>query len=204
MRAQVRLLASNALQLPQHAFSTNRALIGASTSNEKGISEHIAQLLQRITGIVAADVWGNAKPLLILFTESLNVRFAVRIEEFLAALLPSGFEFGRGDVPVRPAFFGNGTQVLTEIFQSGPTEEPVAVVNLINDKTGLEDNHVRDDGIVGRIGVFGDVEIFLDGSTGVGEERPVGADAGAIFIRLGDVVGADGDKPAIGDLEFVM
>ena len=44
------------------------------------------------------------QPLLVLFTESLGVRFAVRIEEFLAALLPCCFEFGRGDVPVRPAF----------------------------------------------------------------------------------------------------
>jgi hypothetical protein len=50
-----------------------------------------------------------AIPLLILFTESLDVRFAVRIEEFLAALLPRRFEFGRCDVPVRPAFLGNGT-----------------------------------------------------------------------------------------------
>jgi len=35
--------------------------------------------------------------------------FAVRIEEFLAALLPRRFEFGGCDVPVRPAFLGNGT-----------------------------------------------------------------------------------------------
>ena len=34
-------------QLPQHTFSTNRALIGASTTNEKGISEHRAQPLER-------------------------------------------------------------------------------------------------------------------------------------------------------------
>ena len=50
-----------------------------------------------------------AIPLLILFTESLDVRFAVRIEEFLVALLPRRFEFGRCDVPVPPAFLGNGT-----------------------------------------------------------------------------------------------
>jgi hypothetical protein len=36
-----------------------------------------------------------AMPLLILFTESLDVRFAVRIEEFLAALLPRCFEFAK-------------------------------------------------------------------------------------------------------------
>ena len=58
-------------------------------------------------------------PLLILFTEGLDVRFSVRIEEFLAALLPRRFEFGRCDVPVRPAFLGNDTQVLAELFQVG-------------------------------------------------------------------------------------
>ena len=126
----------------------------------------------------------------ILFTESLNVRLAVRIEEFLAALLPRRSEFGPGDVPVRPAFFGNSTQVLAKVFHSGPAEEPVAVVNLINDKTGLEDNHVGNHGIVEWIGVFGDVEIFLDDAPGVGKERPVGADTAAVFSRLGDIVGA--------------
>jgi hypothetical protein len=100
--------------------------------------------------------------LLILFTESLEVRFVVRIEEFLAALLPCRFEFGRCNVPVRPASLGNGTQLLVEIFECGPAEEPVAVVDLVNNQTGTEDNHVGDHGIVDRIRVFGDVEIFLD------------------------------------------
>jgi hypothetical protein len=145
-----------------------------------------------------------ATPLLILFTESLIVHFAVRIKEFLAALLPRRFEFCHCDVPVCPTFFGYGTEVLAEIFHSGPAEEPVAVVDLINDKTGLEDNHVGDHGIVGRIRVFGDVEIFLDDTPRVGEERPVGTDPAAIFIRLSDIVGADRDKPAIGNLELTM
>jgi hypothetical protein len=145
-----------------------------------------------------------AIPLLILFTESLDVRFAVRIEEFLAALLPRRFEFGRCDVPVRPAFFGNGAQILAEIFHGGPTEEPIAVVDLINDKTGLEHNHVGDHGIVEWISVFGDVEIFLDDTPRVGEERPVGTNSAAIFIRLSEIVGTDRDEPAIGNLELTM
>jgi hypothetical protein len=53
---------------------------------------------------------------LVLFAESLQVRFAVRVEKVFAALLPPLFEFGLGDVPVRPAFFGHGAQVLAEIF----------------------------------------------------------------------------------------
>ena len=36
------------------------------------------------------------------------------------------------------------------------------------------------------------------------QERPVGADSCAIFIRLRDIVGADRDQPAIGNLEFTM
>ncbi len=145
-----------------------------------------------------------ATQLLILFTEGLDVRFAVRIEEFLAALLPRRFEFGRCDVPVGPAFFGNGTQVLAEIFLGGPTEEPIAVVDLINDETGLEHNHGGDHGIVEWISVFGDVAIFLDATPRVGEERPVGTNSAAIFIRLSDIVGTDRDKPAIANLELTM
>jgi hypothetical protein len=57
---------------------------------------------------------------------------------------------------------------------------------------------------VERIGVFGDVEVFLDFTPWVGEEWPVGADAGAIFIRLRDVVGADRDQLAIANLAFPM
>ncbi len=74
---------------------------------------------------------------LILFSESLDVGFAVRVEEFLAALLPRCLEFGRSDVPVRPAFPGDGTEILAQIFDRGAAEEPVAVVGFINDQTGL-------------------------------------------------------------------
>ena len=45
---------------------------------------------------------------LVLFAQGLGVRFAVRIKEFLSALLPRRSEFGRCNVPVRPAFLGNG------------------------------------------------------------------------------------------------
>jgi hypothetical protein len=61
----------------------------------------------------------------------LEVRLAVGIEEVLAALLLHRFEFRRGDVPVGPAFHGNGTEILAEIFQGRPAEEPVVVVDLI-------------------------------------------------------------------------
>jgi hypothetical protein len=63
-----------------------------------------------------------------------GVRSGVRIAVLLAALLARSFEFGRCDVPVRPAFPGDSAQVLAEILQSGPAEGPVDVVN---DKTRL-------------------------------------------------------------------
>ena len=98
-----------------------------------------------------------AIPLLILFTDGLDIRFAVGIEEFFAALLPGGFEFGGGDVPVWAAFLGDGAEVLAKFFDGGTAEEPVAVVNLVNDETGLEDDHVGDHGIVDGVGVLGDI-----------------------------------------------
>ena len=50
----------------------------------------------------------------ILFADGLDVGFAVWIEQLFAAFLPGLFHFGRRDVPVRPAFFGNGAQILAK------------------------------------------------------------------------------------------
>src|ERR1700761_472392 len=66
------------------------------------------------------------RQLLILFAESLKIGFAVWIERFLAALLPGRFKFGRCDVPVRPAFPADSTQIQAELFDRGSSEEPVA------------------------------------------------------------------------------
>jgi hypothetical protein len=63
---------------------------------------------------------------------------------------------------------------------------------------------VRDHGIVERISVFGDVEILLNDTPSVREKRPVGIDSAAIFIGLGDIVGANCDQPTIGNLELTM
>ena len=93
---------------------------------------------------------------------------AVRVKKFLPGLLPGGFELGRRDVPVWPALSCDRTQVLTQLFDSGPAEKPVAIVDFINDQTGLEDNRVRDHRIVDRIRILGDVEIFLDCPRSVG------------------------------------
>jgi len=54
------------------------------------------------------ELLNSCTPPLVLFAQGLGVRFAVRIKEFLSALLPRRSEFGRCNVPVRPAFPGNG------------------------------------------------------------------------------------------------
>src|SRR5271165_7340042 len=142
--------------------------------------------------------------LLVVFTESLGVGLAVRIKELLTALLPRRFEFRRRDVPVRPTFHDHGAQVLTELFYCRPTEEPISVIDLVDDEAGREYDHMRDHRIVRRIGVFGDVEILLNYAPRIREERPMRADAAAKFVGLYDVVGADRNQPAITNLHFAV
>jgi len=93
---------------------------------------------------------------------------------------------------------------VAKIVHRGPSEVPVAVVDLVNDETRFENNHIRDHRIVDGIGVFDDVEVFLNDPSRIGEEGPVGADPAAIFVRASDVVGADRDEPAVADLELTM
>src|SRR5271166_1514385 len=99
-------------------------LIAASSSKTKPrlTFKQLALLVLGSITVLAASGYGSywwrrsmypmGILLLVLFTESLDVRFAVRMEEVLAALLPRRLEFGRCDVPVWPAFLGNGTKVL--------------------------------------------------------------------------------------------
>jgi hypothetical protein len=67
---------------------------------------------------------------------------------------------------------------------------------------------VRNYRIVVGIGICGDVEILLDDTTPVGQERPVGVNTATIFIRFNIrfnyVVGADRDKSAIANLALTM
>src|ERR1044072_1315316 len=71
---------------------------------------------------------------LIFFAYSLEICLAIGIEELLASLGPCGFELRLCDIPIRPAFHKNSTEILAKFVQSRPREEPVANVDLINDK----------------------------------------------------------------------
>src|SRR5206468_4301346 len=94
--------------------------------------------------------------------------------------------------------------VLPEFFQRRPAKEPVAIVNLVNNHAWLEHDRMRDHRIMPRVRVLGYVEALLNLATRIGEKRPVCADAGTKLIRLGDVVRANRDQPAIANLEFTV
>jgi hypothetical protein len=72
--------------------------------------------------------------LLILFAKDFSVSLGIRVEELLAALLPKRFHFGSCDVPIRPAFLADGSEVMAEFFDAWTSEELVPVVDLVNDK----------------------------------------------------------------------
>jgi len=140
----------------------------------------------------------------ILLVDRLDVCLAVWVEQFLAAFLPRTFHFGRGNVPIRPAFPGDSAQVLTQVLHRRPSKEPVPTVDLVDDEIRLKNNNVRDHWIVQRIRIFGDVEILLHNTTRVGQKGPVCADSATVFIRLREVIRADGDKSAIAYFHFTV
>jgi hypothetical protein len=142
-------------------------------------------------GVMSADEGATR---LVLFAEDGGVALSVGVKTIGFAALPGGTVFGVGDVPVGVALFGHGAEVLTEVFEGGASPEPIAVVDFEDDEAWFQHDGVGDHRVVCEVGVFGDVEIFLDAAAGVGEEGPVGADSGSIFVGFGDVVGADGDQ----------
>src|SRR6267142_6495779 len=106
---------------------------------------------------------------------------------------PSGFQFGRSDVPVRTAFAQHSTQVLPKLFDGRSAKKPVAVVDLEYNETRFEDDDMRDHRIVLAVRVFGDVEILLNLTSRIGQKGPMSADAGAVLIRRKHVIGTDSD-----------
>src|SRR5712664_2777961 len=142
--------------------------------------------------------------LLLLLGKDLGVALAVRIEARLVALLPGSLQLRLTGVPVGPAALQDGAQVVAQLFDGGPAEEPVAHVDLVDAQARLEHERVRDHRVVVRVGVLGDVEVLLHLATWIGEEGPARADAGAELVRLGQAVSADGHQPAIPDLHLAM
>src|SRR5215831_3040447 len=95
---------------------------------------------------------------LVLFADRLRIALAIWIEKFLATFLPRRFELRRCDIPIRSAVHANRSQVLAQLLHGRPTEEPIPIVDLVNDKTGLQHDCVRDHRIVNSVGIFDDIE----------------------------------------------
>ena len=112
-----------------------------------------------------------------MLSPSLRIRLAIGIEEIFPTFFPRGLHLKRRDVPIRPALLCDGTQVLAELFNRRTAEEPLAVVDLINDEARLENNDVRNHRIAIWIGVFGNIDVLLNDSSCIGEKRPVRTDA---------------------------
>ena len=111
----------------------------------------------------------------------------------------------RAQIPVRAGLARHGAQVVPEVVEGRAAPEPVAVVDAVDDQSRLEHERVRDHRVVVRIGVLGDVEVLLDCSAGVGQERPRGADRRAELLQRVVLVGGDRDDLGIGhrDLRVV-
>ena len=108
-------------------------------------------------------------------------------------MLPRCFQIRICDIPIGSTLSENCTQILAKILDCGSAKEPVAVVDLVNDETRFKHDRMWDHRIVQRIRVFGNIEIFLNYTAGIGQERPVGANSTSKFIGLNDVVCSDCD-----------
>lgn len=124
---------------------------------------------------------------------SVLVRSVVGVKEFLITLLPRCFQVRMWDIPIGSALSENCKQILAKIFDCESAKEPVAVVDLVNDKTGLKHDRVWNHRIMQGVRVFGNIEVFLNYTPGVGQERPVRANFAVKFISLNHIVGSDCD-----------
>src|SRR6202022_2187080 len=118
--------------------------------------------------------------------------------------LPSGFQSGPGNFPVRTAFLQHSTQVLPKLFDGRSAKKPVAVVDLEYDETRFEDDDMRVHRIVLGVCVLGNVEVLLNLASRIGQKSPMSASAAAVVIRRKHVVGTDGDEAGVTDLHLAV
>jgi len=94
------------------------------------------------------------------------------------ARVPSLAESRSPQIPVGADLARRGPQVMPEVDDRRPAAEPIAVIDAVDDQSGLEHECVRNHRIMLRVGILRDVEVLLNRSFGVGEEGPLGpADA---------------------------
>src|SRR5438876_12307571 len=97
---------------------------------------------------------------LLLLPKHLPVGLAIGIKPIMFTPFPSGFQFGRSDVPVRTAFPQHSTQVLPKLFDGRSAKKPVAVVDLEYNETRLQDNYMGEHRLVVRVRYRRDVVVL--------------------------------------------
>src|SRR6266567_6646434 len=127
------------------------------------------------------------------------------VELRVVARVPGFAEPGGAQIPVRADLAGGGAQVTPQVVERRAAPEPVTVVDTVNDQPRLEYQRVRDHGVVLGVGVLGDVQVLLDGPTGIGQEGPLGAHRRAELLQGVMVVGSDSGDLGVGhrDLRVV-
>src|SRR2546425_12296401 len=118
------------------------------------------------------------------FGQHLAESLPVREELRLLALIPGRSESRGAQVPVRPDLLRDRPEILAQLPHRRPSPKPVAVVDLEDAQTWLEYQRVGNHGIVVGVAVLLDVQVLLDHPAGVGQERPLRADAVPELIGL--------------------
>src|ERR1700719_3136983 len=109
------------------------------------------------------------------------------------ARVPSLTESRSAQIPVRTDLARHGAQIVPEVDGGRPAPEPIAVIDAVDDESRLEHECMRNHWIVLRVGILRYVEVLLNGSVGVGEERPLRADRRAELLECVVVIGGDRD-----------
>ena len=97
---------------------------------------------------------------------------AIWVELAFLISVPCFTHTGRGQIPVWPDLHRDLPKILPKIFDGWATPEPVAVVDLEYLQPGPEHYCVRNHGIVMRVRVLLDLQLFLHLATVVREEGP--------------------------------
>jgi len=109
------------------------------------------------------------------------------VEMRVVARIPGLTESRSAQIPVGAALARHGSQVVPEVYDRWAAPEPVAVVDTVNQETGLEHERVRNHRVVLRVSVFLDVEVLLHLSIRVRKKGPLGAD-GRTELLKGEIV----------------
>src|ERR1700722_18569140 len=91
------------------------------------------------------------------------------------ARVPRLAESGSLQIPIRPNLARHCAKVVPQIDDRWPAPEPIAVIDAVNDQPRLQHQRMRDHRVVFGVGIFRDIELFLNRSFRVGEEGPLGA-----------------------------